>query len=500
MLNVDPEALVRLAEALSAAMHSTHAALPAGWVRPAGAEPHSTVATAGHNARAAQALNRAIGVLHEAASDAHKVGATAVEYTRADVEGARALGGSGGEQLTNRAAPAGIVDVRVPPAPAGVPATVDPLTFAQQLHSGPGPAPARAFADSVRTYLTGAHALALAAIDQAMPTLLEWIPVGATAAARLSANRIKLEGIGNSLGALATDVDAYADAFQTAKARHPTPREIIATRKRLLAAKRAEDAEELGKALIAFQEQNMISAQTVGEYSTKVATTTDPDGKDGKDTGGKEENGPGTDTGTGNTGTGGKQAGSSVDTSMLTAMLPTLMSALTDATSSAGQENSQTDTNLTDLEDELYENLPTVPSYGGPSAPGGDPGAPAPTATDPYVVGPLPSVTAPSPAGVGAPRAPVIDPLTTAAGGGANRAAGSPYMPYMPGAPGAGGGAGGGGERARVVAWHPDRLMYVDKTDFIDAVIGEKPTIAPTVTPLTPVPDNQPHTNTGGSA
>jgi hypothetical protein len=72
-------------------------------------------------------------------------------------------------------------------------------------------------------------------------------------------------------------------------------------------------------------------------------------------------------------------------------------------------------------------------------------------------------------------------------------------MPYMPMAPGMGGG-GGGNERNRVVAWHPDRLMYVDDTPHTEQVIGEKPTIAPTVTPPTPSPANQTPSQSGGSA
>ncbi len=76
-------------------------------------------------------------------------------------------------------------------------------------------------------------------------------------------------------------------------------------------------------------------------------------------------------------------------------------------------------------------------------------------------------------------------------------------MPMMPmgGMGGAGAGAGGGGdERNRIVAWHPDRLMYVDDTPHTEPVIGERPTIAPTVTQPTPAPANQAPTRTGGNA
>lgn len=63
-----------------------------------------------------------------------------------------------------------------------------------------------------------------------------------------------------------------------------------------------------------------------------------------------------------------------------------------------------------------------------------------------------------------------------------------------------GAGGGGGNERNRVVAWHPDRLMYVDDTPHTEPVIGERPTIAPTVTQPTPTPANQAPTRSGGNA
>ncbi|NEW36019.1 hypothetical protein GV791_26130 [Nocardia cyriacigeorgica] len=103
------------------------------------------------------------------------------------------------------------------------------------------------------------------------------------------------------------------------------------------------------------------------------------------------------------------------------------------------------------------------------------------------------------------PRAPVIEPLTASSSGGAGgamRGSGMPMMPYMPMAPGAGGAGGGGEDRSRVVAWHPDRLMYVDDTPHTEMVIGERPTIAPSVTPPTPnsAGANQHSSHTGGTA
>jgi hypothetical protein len=78
-----------------------------------------------------------------------------------------------------------------------------------------------------------------------------------------------------------------------------------------------------------------------------------------------------------------------------------------------------------------------------------------------------------------------------------------PMMPMMPMAPGAGAGGGAGGDdRNRVVAWHPDRLMYVDDTPHTEMVIGERPTVAPSVTPPTPNSGagNQHSSQSGGSA
>jgi hypothetical protein len=97
----------------------------------------------------------------------------------------------------------------------------------------------------------------------------------------------------------------------------------------------------------------------------------------------------------------------------------------------------------------------------------------------------------------GKPPTSVLEPESAANAAAAKPGtAGSPMMPYMPPMGGMRGAQ--GKDRDRVVAWHPDRLMYVDDTQYSDQTIGEQPTIAPTVTPAAGQPVDP--RNTGGSA
>ena len=127
-------------------------------------------------------------------------------------------------------------------------------------------------------------------------------------------------------------------------------------------------------------------------------------------------------------------------------------------------------------------------ALGAPAASIGD----AASAIDNFAMGAMPMVAAAASLDASSLPAAAASQSFSAASADAQTAAGRagssgmPYMPMMPGGAGAGGGA-GGGERNRVVAWHPDRLMYVDDTPHTEQVIGEKPTIAPVATPPTPV-------------
>lgn len=497
-LEVDPWALADVAARVSRLTPALHAALPAGWMAPAGEDAGSAAAAGYFNGQAQAAYNALARVLDEVSDHAHRVGAAAADYTRADVEGGQLLGSGGGQALNNPVPVPFTHAGRLAPTPPAVsPSAVDSLTFAKQLYSGHGPGAARDYAGSIREFLRGAHASTLEGLDVAAPALAAWTPVGAAAAARLTAHRDALDAIGTGLGALADGVEAYADAFQTAKDRHPAPDKIEATRQRLLDAMRTKNAAAISAALAEFEEQNGISAQTAADYVARLgAAAATTDAKTAA-SGASTTTGGGTTTGTN---------GNSSDSSMLTNMLPMLLSGLTSSNGLLSQHNptgnDSTGLGGDDLTGDGYEPLPTIPSFDGgggvPSVPSLSPDSPLGGEPTSFPVGQLPTAGAPSQL-TGLPRTPVIDQLPNSAAGAGNPRAGTSPYPYMPMAPGMGGaGAGaGGGDRNRVVAWHPDRLMYVDDTPHTEAVIGEKPSIAPTITPATPA---QTPTPTGGTA
>ncbi|WP_433202540.1 PPE domain-containing protein [Nocardia sp. CA-107356] len=499
-LNVDPAELVDVASKLAALARETGAGLPNGWVQPAGADPISGAHVPRLNAQAASLFNGVLGVLNEVQRHAHHVGGAATDYTTTDDQNARIVNGSGAEILANPVGDVQEFGLRQPPNFALPAATgsVDPLTFAKQLHTGPGPGPATSFAADIRKYTGGFHTAAAEGVDGAATLMQNWTPVGTTVAEHLTEHRNWLGQLGTGLGALADNVDAYSSAFTIAKAKHPTPEEIIAARKRLLAAMKSKNELAIEEALAEFQEQNARSAEAITGYTTTVNSKIPTEGGTG-DTGG---NGKG----------GGSSSGSGSDTSMLSQMLPAMMSAMSSA---AGMTQNQ-DTSDLGLDDEYsdygYDDL-GVPSglgalsSGASGSPISGAGVPDITgATTSMSVGAMPIVAtagAASSTAVGMARTPVIEPLSaSSAAAAAARGAGtgSGMMPYMPMSPGMGGGGGGSGsERNRVVAWHPDRLMYVDDTPHTEQVIGERPTIAPTVTPATPAPGGQSPTQSGGS-
>jgi len=495
-LNVDPAVLADAAAKLAALARDTGAQLPSGWVPPAGADPISGAHVPRLNAQAASLFNGVRGILNEVQRHAHHIGGAAADYTAADDQGARIVNGSGGELIANPAGDVQEFGFQQPPVlslPAAT-GSVDPLTFAKQLHTGPGTGPATRFATEVRKYTGGFHTAAAEGVDGAATLMQHWTPVGTTVSEHLTEHRNWLGQLGAELGALADNIDSYSNAFTVAKAKHPTPEEIIAARKRLLAAMKSKNELGIQEALAEFQEQNARSAEAITGYSTTVNSKLPTEGGT-SDTGG---------SGSGK----GSGSGSGSDTSMLSQMLPAMMSAMTsglgqshDTSSGLGLDDENSDYGYDDL------GVPSSLSSLG-SAAAGSPisgGIPDITGASTSIsVGAMPIVAtagAASNTPVGMARTPVIEGLSSASSASAAAARGAGAgMPYMPMAPGMGGGGGGnGGERNRVVAWHPDRLMYVDDTPHTEQVIGERPTIAPTVTPPTPSHGGQSPTQSGGS-
>ncbi|WP_327148019.1 PPE domain-containing protein [Nocardia sp. NBC_01329] len=484
-LNVDLGELVTVAARSADTARTTGAALPREWVLPAGADPISAQKIPQLNAQAASLFNGMLGMLNEVQKLSHNVGAAAVDYAATDEEGARMIAAAGGGlEVTNPVPAVEQLRYRRVPGPLSsmTSTTGDPLVFAQQLHSGPGPGPAYRFADSVRSFASDSAITVRGDMDSAASTMQHWTPVGSQVSEKLTKYRGWLDELTTGLTLLADDAESYGNSFEKAKAKHPTPEEIIAARKELVRSMRSKDEIGIQAALAKFQEQNAKSVETVGSYTAE----------------------------TGATGTGsGSEAGSgqsSGDSSMLAQMLPAMMSMMgTGMNGLPGTEEISDD-----YYDDYYDDYGTgdlgVPQFGSPggsSLPSGG-GIPSTADIESVSVGAMPMSTSTgmgSGAGTGtAPRVPVMEGASPSSSSGSQTARGGmPYMPMGPMAPGAGGGGGGGNERNRVVAWHPDRLMYVDDTPHTEQVIGERPTIAPTVTSPTPAP-NQAPTRSGGTA
>ncbi|MEV6427506.1 PPE domain-containing protein [Nocardia sp. NPDC051463] len=509
-LEVDLDELVRNAAKLAELARQTGMALPKGWVPPAGTDPISASYVPRLNNDAAQVFNGLIQVLNNLQHTAHQIGAAATDYSQGDEQGAREIGGSGADLVTNPVPVVQPIGLRRPPVhkfPASGP-TVDPLTFAQQLQAGPGPTGATDFADSLRQFAGGFHANAIEGADEAANAMQHWRPVGSAAAADIAGHRGWLDQLGGQMHTLADAADTYGRAFRTAKDKHPTPEDIKKARNRLLSAMRSKNQLAIEEALAKFHAQNALSAETISGYEIAVGSKV-PEADDSGDGDGK---GNGDGEGKGNGNGNGNGAGQGGDSSALMSMLPALMSGM-----SGLQQPQQDSSGLDDYEDYGLDDYGDygVPSPASYSGGGGGGGVPSPGAVGAVPRGgdikgmsatPL-STVAPTGAlagggSSGLPRTQVIEPLAGGAAGGARGAgaAGTGMAPYMPMSPGGAGGAGGGNDRNRVVAWHPDRLMYVDDTPHTELVIGERPTIAPTVTPPTPGPSNQNSTQSGGTA
>ncbi|MBB5918770.1 hypothetical protein BJY24_007682 [Nocardia transvalensis] len=488
-MNVDPAQLAAAASKLAEIAHGTGGALPTSWVAPAGSDPISAGSVPYLNHKAAAAFNGMSGVLNDIHKLAHEIGASASDYTKGDDEGARSVNGAGGELIDNPVAPPSAPGERIPPTftmPAAG-AAGDPLIHAQQLRAGPGTGPANGFSSDVRKYLTGSHPKMLDGLDEAVQAIQHWTPVGSAAAGHLHRHRNQLDEYRNDMEKLVDMVDTYSGAFDTAKAKHPTPEEIIAARKELLRNIRSKNQLGIQAALAKFEEQNARSTEAMTGYSSTV------NGKNAT-----------------NGSSSGQQGSSSSGSDPMMQMLPSLISSMMSGASGLAESQGAGEDSLGGYEDYGYEDLGSpIGSFGGGGAGGGGGMSSVPSISDVSSAmtptsGAISGAMA-APAAAAGGSASVSEPLRGAGSpvGGAARAAGaagSPMMPYMPMSPGMGGANGGGaGERNRVVAWHPDRLMYVDDTPHTEQVIGEKPTIAPTVTPPTPGPAGQDQTRAGGS-
>ncbi len=484
MLNVDPEELVGAAAALADLVRVTGAAVPSEWVTPAGSDPISAGMVPQLNNEAAQLLNGMRGLLSVVQRSAHEVGAAAVDYAATDSTNSQLIGGgTSGAEVGNPVELPGNVPMLVPPAitfpDPGIAA--DPLTFAQMLHAGPGAAAPARFAEVLRAFDNGPAADAGRRVGAAAEVLRNWTPVGAQASAELTRHNDWLDRIRRQLNRLAERVDAYSDAFRIAKDKHPTPSEILTARKELLRAMRSKNEAATSAALAKYEELNLRSAEAIGGYEGSMAA----DAAKGNGEGGGEG-----------------------DSSMLQTLLPALMSALSQGGMLAADQT------LTEGSyDGYYDDYPSYGDYGdygnydGVSPSSNPPGSfdgSGPGVDPAYTLGPMPMSAAPSATsggGAGTPRPSAFEPIRSGSSPTGTMMGRGGYMPMMPMMPGAGGaGAGGGGDRGRVVAWHPDRLMYVDDTPHTESVIGERPVIAPTVTPPTPAPAAQTQNNAGGSA
>ncbi|MCU1648197.1 MAG: hypothetical protein JWN03_8472 [Nocardia sp.] len=477
-LNVDPQAVVEVATGLVGLARNTARALPSGWVVPAGADPISAETVPDLNAQTAALFNQFHGIMALTHQTAYRTGASAAAYSAADEIGARMINGSSGDSVVNPVEPPQqpvLLQAPISTLPS-VGGAVDPLVFARQLHTGPGPGPANEFATAVRGFLSGPHNTATTGIDNAIAAVQQWTPVGGAVADELGVYRGQLDELGTNLTDLIGRIETYSQAFATAKAKHPTPQEITATRQELSAAMRSKNQFAMQDALAKFREQQSRSSETIGQYTATVNT--------------KNSTAPTQSTGASS----GNSASSGNDLSMMEQMLPSLISAMSSSgLGSLNQNSNQTVGSPSDYLPSDYidpNSLTPLDSGGGGGTPLADPGGlPTADSAQSVAVGPMPMIAAAATASTSLPSSSVIEPLSTSAvaASAGRSAAGSPYMPYMPTTPGAGA-SGGGSDRARVVAWHPDRLMYVDDTPHTEAVIGEKPTITPLTTPATSVP------------
>lgn len=490
-LDIDPQAIATVATTLADGAREHQQALPGGWVLPAGADPITGSAIPQFNAQLADLSNRLS--VHRTGTQvtAWNIGSALASLTALDDTGARAFSGSGGAVLANPVAPVEQPILRQPPDFAlPTSGSLDPLVFAQQLHAGPGPGPASEFAATLRDFLTGPHRNAIAGLDSAIQNIQQWTPTGSLAAEELGEQKSVLDSLGDELADLADGIDSYSAAFANVKAKHPTPQEIIANRQEQLTAIESRNELEIQAALAKRQELLARSEAEIGKYTAAVTGQTSSSSQ--------PANPATTSTTPPATATGGSQssqnAGNTGDLSAMEQMLPLLMSSMNSmGANGLGTAAQNQDPSLDDPGGYYPDPSGNAPFNGGEIG-GPDPSQFQSTDSTPTVeAAPLPAIAAAGAGGPAMPSAAVAEPFSAspAITPASRPASGSPYMPYMPMTP-ASGAAGSGSERGRVVAWHPDRLMYVDDTPHTEAVIGEKPTIAPLLTSATPVPNQAP--------
>ncbi|WP_280393736.1 PPE domain-containing protein [Nocardia brasiliensis] len=481
-LEVDPADIIGHAARAHALLHDVGSAAPSDWVRAPGRDSLSQGKAALRNAEAAGLMNEASWLIHRLQETAHQVGASGASYTAADDAAAQLLGG-GAEIIPNPVPEPDAMNPRHPPPPdPDGSASVDSLTFARQLRDGPGPGPASGFAELVRGFADKITET-VGGVDEAAAAMQRWTPVGAVAAAEFTHYRNRLDHVGSGMRRLADDIDSDVRSFRDVVAKHPEPEEISTVRSELLAAMKSRNSLAIARARANFDEQNAQSMEAITGYSAALQPAQ---------------------------ASRGSTSSAADTTAMMATMLPALLSAVSSAAPLA--ESALADYSgeygYDDYEDYSYGSPSYL--YGGSPSSGGAPAVSASgtasgtTASSVPVVAAGPMPVTPNPTGQTSapalPRAPVIEPLpaspsTATTTRGMN---GMPYMPMMPMMPGAGG-AGGGGDRPRVEAWHPNRPMFHDDTSYVEQVIGEQPTITPTVTPPTPPRSDSGPTPSGGS-
>ncbi|MBL1079756.1 hypothetical protein JK358_35680 [Nocardia sp. 2] len=477
-LHVSPDDLDGIATSMAATARELARTTPRQWFRGAGTDDGSRAMGEWTNHHLA-AIKQTIENCCNAIQDTHdKLRIAAAEYRRADAQGAAALGAPGGDTSARPVAlPPLSVPTTPPPRQASQQANLTSEALARQLNNGPGPEHARQLAADLRAFRSGPQQDAdngLRGLQQRLPDA--WRPNGAGAAAEVSRHRDSLDRVGTRLDALATALDRYRQAFLTAQNTHPKPGEIQQAWEELQAALRGKDDLAVQQALDRYNELRERSLRTADNYFSEVGDSTTATNKPGDQ---PEDEKPPANTG-------------STGSDSMTSMLPLLLNSLASNALSSDSESALDDAYY---DDELLDDyLPAYDTSGYAGGGGGYYGSPGTTVSGAATGSSVPFGTLPVTANTAAvaatsgPRAPVLDAYNPNAATSTNPTrAGSGYMPgyFPPGMAGAGAN-GNGNDRPRVKEWHPDRLMYEDKTQSVEQVIGDKPTIRPTVTPPTP--------------
>lgn len=449
-----------------------------GWFQAAGADTASGAAWRAHNSQLTAVYDQIGQHCNDYQETGHKAKIAAAAYRRTDALGATAIGLPGADLSTDPSAPQPISLVITPPTPPRSTFQVadNPRALARQLNGRPGVEPAQHLAERIRTYLTGPYLDHRDGMEAARSRYSEWTPTGDAAVGELDRHLRTWTNIGSTLDSIATSIDRYTHAFQTAATTHPKPDELEQAWNKLQAALRSRDELGAQKALAEYNELCNRSEAVAGKYFGEVGDATSS-----KDTPAGNKPQPNQSGGT-------STAGAFNPSSM---MNPLMFSSLADALSPSDDSRSDDE----DYYDDGYgdDYLPNYESIGAGYSPGAAFGMPSvtgggstPTATIAHF--PIAASTAAmtTATNVG-PRAPVVDAYNPAIAATAGTArTGSPYPPYMPMAPGMGGLGANGNDRSRNEGLFPNRRVYDDDTPHTEPVIGEKRAIIPTVTAPTP--------------